>query len=228
VGAHAGSLNALLLGAISIAVVHALIPSHWLAFALVGRAQRWSKARTLEITALAGAGHILTTVALGALVSAAGKAVFKFLPERAEHAITAGFLILLGLYFAYPTLRGKRGCTHHHDHDYGLDRAAEEEQANLDAAKRSSPTVMGALVLGLTLSPCLDLLPIYIAAAPLSWAGVGLICLTMGIVTLGLMLLFVSLALQGLQRLNLGWLERNEGLAVGIILAAIGLLLFVL
>ena len=46
--------------------------------------------------------------------------------------------------------------------------------------------------------------------------------------TVGLMVLLVWLTLLGLQRLNLKWVERNEGLIVGGTLIALGILLFFL
>ena len=41
----------------SIAFFHAAIPTHWLPFVLTARAQRWSRSKTLTITALAATGH---------------------------------------------------------------------------------------------------------------------------------------------------------------------------
>ena len=70
-------LGALLAGAVSIAALHALIPSHWLAFAVVGRRQNWTARRTLTVTALAGLGHALLTIALGLLLASAGKEAAK-------------------------------------------------------------------------------------------------------------------------------------------------------
>src|SRR5438477_9851560 len=100
------SASALLLGALSIAALHALIPSHWLAFAVVARAQRWPMRRTLSLTALAGAGHVLMTIVLGIAVAAVGKSLLRSIPPALEHAAAAGSLILLGLWFALPSLRG--------------------------------------------------------------------------------------------------------------------------
>ena len=225
----ARSLAAMLLGTVSIAALHALIPSHWLAFAIVGRARRWPTRRTLTVTLLAGSGHVLLTTALGFVVAFAGKALIRLIPPQAEHAATACLLILLGVYFVASTRRG--GHAHEHGHVHAHD--ADETVLSLPEAGRLSrlgkePTVMGALVLGMTLSPCLDLLSVYVGAASLSWPSLLVISLTMAATTLGLMTLLVWLTLQGLQRLNLGWLERNEGIAVGGALIALGVLLFFL
>lgn len=228
------SAGALLLGTLTIAALHALIPSHWLAFALVGRAQRWSLRRTLRVTLLAGTGHILMTTALGLLVSAAGKTLWRSIPPVAEHAVTALLLIALGLYFIVPNLRGRGGCHHHHEHDYHL---ADTEQAasagpgaDISSGNRrvlgATTTVMGTLIMGMTLSPCLDLLSVFVAASTRTWSLIFAVCLLMAVVTLSLMTGLVWLTLKGLQRLNLRWLEQNEGFTVGGVLIALGILLF--
>jgi nickel/cobalt exporter len=224
------SAGVLLLGAFTIAALHALIPSHWLAFAIVGRAQRWTMRQTLRIVALAGAGHILMTLLLGLILATVGKTLLHSIPDRWEHAVTAGALILLGIYFAIPALRGRSGCRHPHHHDYHLFETQDKHRNDRHPSQSlqsigSSPTVIGALVMGMTLSPCLDLLSIYIPAAMLSWQALVAVSLIMAITTLGIMIGLVWLTLKGLERLNLQWLEQNEGLAVGGTLIALGVLL---
>ena len=220
------SLWALLTGTVSIAALHALIPSHWLAFAVVARNQKWSVRRALTVTALAGAGHILFTVSLGLLVAGVGKTLAQRIPPYVEHAATAGLLILLGGYFVIASLRGAGG--HSHGHNRIDEETGEVTHGGLSGRITRTPTVMGALVLGMTLSPCLDLLSVYVAAASRPWIILLLLSVVMTAVTLGLMVALVWLTLRGLQRLNLHWLEHNEGLAVGATLIALGVLLFFL
>ncbi|MBC7529511.1 MAG: hypothetical protein H7308_18440, partial [Chthonomonadaceae bacterium] len=85
-----------------------------------------------------------------------------------------------------------------------------------------------ALFLGMTLSPCLDLLSVFIAASRSSWTTIAGVSLTMAVVTLSSMLTLVLLAHKGLERVRFGWLERNEGYAVGGALVGLGILLFFL
>jgi hypothetical protein len=49
----------------AVAFLHAALPTHWLPFVLVGRAQKWSAGRTLGVTLLAGLGHVGLTIAAG-------------------------------------------------------------------------------------------------------------------------------------------------------------------
>lgn len=235
---HDASLPALLLGTLTIAALHALIPSHWLAFALVGRTQRWSRRRTLLVTMLAGSGHALLTIVLGLLVATIGKGLLHTISPRAEHAATSGVLILLGLFFLFPVLRGRRTVEAHHDHGSEEDHDHADVHAghahthhtpdSLTQRLGASPSVMGILILGMTLSPCLDLLSVYVAASTLSWGSLLLISLLMAATTVAIMSLLVWLALRGLELLRLEWLERNEGLVVGVLLILLGVLLFFL
>lgn len=232
------SLPALLLGTLTIAALHALIPSHWLAFALVGRAKRWPVRRTLLVTILAGSGHALLTTILGLLVATVGKGLQRAIPPQVEHAATSGILILLGIYFVFPALRGRStGCQHPahapepaHDHDAVEMGHGHADHSPVTLAQKlgSAPSVMGVLVLGMTLSPCLDLLSVYVAASALSWPSLLLISLLMATTTVAIMAVLVWLALRGLELLQLSWLERNEGLVVGVLLIGLGILLFFL
>lgn len=223
--ANEQSVLALLLGALSIAALHALIPSHWLAFALVGRAQQWTVRRTLIVTALAGTGHVLLTVSLGMILAFMRKGLLRAIPPAAEHAATTGLLIALGLYFAVTGLRHKGSC-HHHGHGHGEDGVCAPSTQELHGRLGKGPTVMGALVLGMTLSPCLDLLSVYVAASAVPWPVLIAISVIMAVTTIGLMLLLVWLTLHGLKHVKLDWLERNEGVGLGFILIALGILLY--
>ena len=231
------STGALLLGTLTISLLHALIPSHWLSFALVGKARKWSVGRTLQLTLWAGAGHVAVTILLGLLVSIAGKSLWHLdkIPERTEHLVTSTLLILLGLWFIRQQRQGV-GCAHDHHHDYSHTDVSENTNLPVTAERvegvrqerLASATTTGALFLGMTLSPCLDLLSVFIAASRSSWATIAGVSLTMAVVTLSSMLTLVLLAHKGLERVRFGWLERNEGYAVGGALVGLGILLFLL
>ena len=211
------SAGPLLLGTLSVAALHALIPSHWLAFAVVGRSQRWKTSQTLRTVALAGLGHVLFTTALGILVAFAGKALWKSIPPQIEHLAAGIVLIALGAYFCF---------RHHHhatsDHDPHDEKHAEH------AGRKMPTTVMGTLAMGMTLSPCLDLLSIYVAASTQPWTLILAVSLLLCSVTLSIMLALVWLTLKGLDKLRMPCLERYEGPLVGGTLILLGLLLFVI
>ena len=85
---------------------------------------------------------------------------------------------------------------------------------------------MAALTLGMTLSPCLDLLSVYVAGAAFPWGVLLIMSLLMALTTIGLMMLFVFLAMRGMARMKLSWLERYEGQIVGCTLILLSLVLY--
>ncbi len=224
------SAGSLFLGALLVATLHALIPSHWLVFALVGKSQRWTLRRTLRITVLAGSGHILSTIALGIIVAGAGKYVWGLdkIPERFAHALTALVLIGMGTVFLVKGLRGRHGCMHKpHVHQQEAEVGEDHSHNHHPEHHLRSVTTIGALLLGLTLSPCLDLLSIYLAASQSSWSVILGVSAIMAAVTLTIMLLLVAGARLGLERIRLRWLEEYEGVTIGLVLIALGALLFI-
>lgn len=224
------STGAILVAAISLATLHALIPSHWLAFVLVARSQRWTVTRALTVTSLAGAGHIVVTTVLGIGIAALGKGASEVIPHEMEHTAASILLILLGGWYVLPTLLGRphrhlHGEPHHHggeiDHE-------EPRPPGLSERTRIAAAPIGALVLSMTLSPCLDFLPIYVAASTLSWVMIAVISFLLAAITVGLMLVLVWLGFHGLSKLKLTWLDRYEPVAVGGVLIVLGVMLFFL
>ncbi|MHB1158301.1 MAG: hypothetical protein ACYC26_15865 [Phycisphaerales bacterium] len=99
----------------TVAFFHAAIPTHWLPFVLASRAQRWSRAKTLGVTALAGGGHVLFTTLLGVLIAGFGIVISQSIGNLFPW-IAGGALILFGLYYI---LRQLRGRGHGHSHAFG-------------------------------------------------------------------------------------------------------------
>ena len=65
-------LLSILAAGFTVAFFHTAIPTHWLPFALTGRAQGWSRTKTLTITGFAALGHTGFTTFLGVLVALLG------------------------------------------------------------------------------------------------------------------------------------------------------------
>ena len=73
----------LILAAAGIAITHTLFgPDHYLPFIMLARARRWSRPRTVMVTALCGFGHIFSSLMLGTIGLAAGSAFERI--ERLE------------------------------------------------------------------------------------------------------------------------------------------------
>jgi len=193
-----------------IAFLHAAIPTHWLPFVLVGRAQGWSGRKTLGVAVLAGGGHVASTVALGLVLTFAGMALHEAF-EPWLPWLAGGLLIAAGLY--YLLIRRVKG-------DAGA-KPAEKRFASDGAA-------ILALVGLLTLSPCESFLPVYLSGVSFGWTGFLLLSGVLAGATLVAMLVFTSLSMLGVARLKLNALERYENLLLGSALSLLGVLVIVL
>ncbi len=221
------------MGAAIIAVMHAMLPSHWLSFVLMGRARKWSRSRTLMSVAAAGTGHVLLTAILGLLLARAGAAILRELPPWAEQAGISLVLVTLGAVFIVTNIRGTGhihlhlhvpGATHEHHHEAEHDRVGHTHEPD-GPLSRADKAAMGALVLGLVFSPCLDMLPLYVGCSGMNeWVLVGISLLFL-LITPPLMVLLVALSLSGLAQLKLAWLERYEGMLAGALMVVLGIAL---
>jgi sulfite exporter TauE/SafE len=105
--------------AATLGLVHTVIgPDHYLPFIVIGRARNWTLRKTLVVSALAGLGHILSSVVLGFVGIALGIAVAKLEGvESARGSIAAWLLIGFGLaYFLWGMRRAWRNKPHAHPH----------------------------------------------------------------------------------------------------------------
>ncbi|MDO8539670.1 MAG: hypothetical protein Q7S40_04455 [Opitutaceae bacterium] len=99
----------------TIAFLHAAIPTHWLPFVLAGRVQKWSRGRTLLVTAVCGSGHVLFTAALGFIVAWLGFAISDQVGAWFPR-IAGGTLLLFGFFYVYRQFSGR---AHGHSHMFG-------------------------------------------------------------------------------------------------------------
>jgi putative Mn2+ efflux pump MntP len=200
-------LSVMLVSTFTIALLHTLIPSHWLCFVLVGKAQGWGRRKTLGVTAAAGAVHVVSTVTLGIALAALGRTILESHHEDLLERISAVILIGLGAIYL---------ATHlfHAGHHHESDKAVSEKTAVL------------ALVFSLVVSPCSASIPLLIvASAHAGWTAMGLIAFVLLLTTVGVMLLMVGLTSLGIERLQFSFFDRYEKLVVGLVLCALGALI---
>jgi nickel/cobalt exporter len=236
----------------TVAFFHAAIPTHWLPFVLASRAQRWSRSKTLWVTALAGGGHVLFTTLLGLLVVWLGIG----LNEKVGHAfpvIAGSALILFGLFYLVRQFRGgghghvhllaghdhnhqpDHGHAHDHSHDHDHPHEAsplQRETAMLASGVEPKPTsdwvAIGSLFALLTFSPCEGFLPVYLSGIEYGWAGFFVLSVILAGATLAGMVLFTWLTLLGFEKLKLQFVEKYEMGILGGLLCALGLLVILL
>lgn len=197
-------MNTLLIGSFLLSVFHALIPSHWLPVLAIGKQEGWSKRQTLWVTFLTGMAHVLSTVLVGVGLAAIG----GFLAQEVEtftHWIAPALLLMLGFFYVYQHYR------HHHFH-------LHRQTGRLG--------VIGTLVLAMFLSPCLEIESYFLTAGQFGPAFVALLALVYALVTVSGMLIWMMLALSGLQRLDWHAWEHYAGLITGATLILSGISLF--
>ena len=221
------------------AFFHAALPTHWLAFVLVGRARGWSRAKTILVTLWAGLGHVTVTSLLGL-----GIAWFGFqLDDRVGRLfpwLIGAVLVGAGLYYLRRQAQG-RGVCHHHpagashrptaacghegDHSHWDD---ELKDSRLMSERASDWTAISGLFLMLTFSPCEGFLPIYLSGVRFGWRGFGILTAILAAAALAGMTLFTWLTLRGLDQIRVQRLERHEAGLVGAMFCLLGVLVVVL
>lgn len=215
-GMISNELLPFLLTGLTVALLHAALPTHWLPFVLAGRAQKWSFKRTASILFIAGAGHVLTTSLIGAAVVWFGIQ----LHESFEHilVIIASLGVLAyGVYNIWQHFHGIKHshCDHHEPHHHDYKKSSRDGWAVL------------SLLAFLTFSPCESFLPVYVSAWQTGWVGFGALTLMLTVGTLLAMFTFMSLAYYGMRQFQMNWLEDHERLITGIILILLSILIYV-
>lgn len=197
-------MSTLLIGSFLLSIFHALIPSHWLPVLAIGRQEGWSNRHTLWITFLTGMAHVLSTVLAGGILAALG----GLLAHRVEYFtqwLAPALLLSLGAFYVYQHYR------HHHFH---LQR------------QTGRWGIVGTLALAMFLSPCLEIEGYFLAAGQYGAGFVISLALLYAVVTVSGMLIWMRLALSGLQRLDWHAWEHYAGLITGLTLIFSGLALF--
>lgn len=197
-------------GGFAAAFLHAALPTHWLPFVLVGRAQRWTLPKMLTAVATAGLAHITTTAVVGGLIIAAGMALDQWVVGFLPH-LSAVLLFLFGAFYLVKS---------------AIRRPIMAGGPALDLAE---PTVSHAaafwgLVAMLAISPGEVLLPIYMSSAQEGLTALILLTVAFAAGTVLGMGVFTTLARAGASVLRLERWARYEGVVLGLALIALGLL----
>ena len=195
----------------SLAVVHTLLGvDHSLPFVALGRARGWTLARTLLVTAVCGAGHVASSVAIGALGIGLGIATDALLwLESARGELAAGLLLGFGLaYAAWAVWRRLR-------------RRDRAHPAAADA--RRADVTPWALFIVFALGPCEPLIPLMVVPGVAGdWLAVAAVVAVFGLLTVAVMLAAVAAAHRGVGLVGAGWLGRHADVAAGLVVAASG------
>jgi nickel/cobalt transporter (NicO) family protein len=211
-------LAVLALTAAAVGALHSVAPDHWVPFAALARARRWSTAHTARITILCGLGHVTVSAVLGVLALITGLRAVHAIGIRLEEHAT---LLLMGFGTVYMVWGLRRSFRrdplavlhdhhHHHarghnDHDHGLTE--------------------WSLFTLFSLDPCVAVIPMIVAATAGGWAAVGGVVLVYEAATIAAMMLLVGVAVAGVRTMRFAFLDRfGDALAGGLILTTGGVL----
>lgn len=212
-------LLSLLGGGFLAAFLHSALPTHWLPFVLVGRAQGWSLARVLGAAVAAGLAHVAVTGVVGGAIILAGLALSSWI-EGLLPRLAAGLLLVFGAFYLVrasirrPALAGGPAAA-----------AGVVPGADLPEPAVSHAAAFWGLVGLMAASPGEVLLPLYMSAADQGAMGLGLLSAVLAGGTVLGMALLITAAWAGASMLRLERWARYEGAVLGVALIALGLMM---
>ncbi len=225
----------------AVGVLHTLVPDHWAPIAVIARRQGWSVTRTGRAAAIAGLGHVVSTLALGVVLWGAG-AVLAVRYGHAVNVIAAVALVAFGVWIAVAGWRelragahdaALRGHAHLHGHADGTRHVHWHEhddahwhtvEGSVAVAHEHEHAIAGrtALLLILGSSPMIEGLPAFFAASPYGAALLATMAVVFAASTIVTYVTVSCVAIAGLQRTSLGPLERYGEVLSGAFVAAVG------
>ena len=229
---HATSIALLIVAAASVAVLHSILPDHWVPLAVVARTQRWSLLRVARVSTLASAGHVLTSVVLGGVIALVGLQFQREIDVQQGH-IVGGVLVLTGLGFLVWGLTG-HGHGHDHEHSHGHLHEQSDDHENgptVETASTEQPLAKRlaaiAVPFGVAASPDLTILPVALAAGAVGGVTVFGVLIVFVAVTMATFVGLTVLATIAGYRIKGEWLERNATTITALVLIAIGVVAYV-
>lgn len=201
----------LAVAAATVGSLHSLAPDHWVPIAAVSRAQRWSLRRTARVSLLCGFGHVTVSVALGLIALVSGAAVVEAFGARIS-SVAAVLMIGFGVAYA---LWGARHAIAHRLHGH--------HHAHYDHVHAPGKRTTWALFAIYCADPCIAVIPIVFAAAPLSRFATLAIVIVYEVATIGTMVALSVVARAGAIAVRGRWVERYGDSAAGVLIVVTGI-----
>lgn len=203
------SLFVLLASTFVLAFLHALAPDHWMPFAVIGKANKWSKSKLLWITFISGIGHVGISVVFSVVGLLLGVSLSKLKSLGGGHG-EIGLWLLIGFGIAYTIWGIKKARDKKRSQPYG-------EQ--LDAKTVAMWTTFAIVILG----PCEILIPLIFLSYNYGYAGVMLVGIVFSAVTITMMLVQSFLAFVGMQWIKNDIIERYSHVFAGLVIVLTGI-----
>lgn len=239
-GSFLSAAALLILAVAAVGVFHTMVPDHWVPIALLARQRGWNKLQTARAAAGAGVGHTLSTLLI-ALVVWLGGAVAAARFGHLVDAVASWALVGFGAWIAISSWRELHGAgeahahhghahehthadgtTHRHwheHHDHDLHESADTATLHEHSHETSSRT---ALLLILGSSPMLEGIPAFFAAGRMGAVQLAVMAAVFAASTIATYVVLCVGSAAGLQRVNLGPLERYGEIVSGALIALLG------
>ena len=237
---YSSSLWLLLGAAAVVAILHSILPDHWVPLAVVARTQRWSLFHVGRITFLAALGHVVTSLVLAGILAVIGLQFQKVVETQQGHIIGA-VLVLTGLIFLIWGIVGTGPQGHHHGeghththeltHDQHEHEQEQEHDHRYDKDMVKEPSIARrlaaiAIPFGVAASPDLTILPVALAASALGIGAVVGVLSTFAIFTIVTFVGLTVIATIAGYQVKGAWIENNANTLTSLVLIAIGVVAF--
>ena len=103
---------ALILAAVTVGSLHTMAPDHWMPFAALARARRWSAWRAARTTIVCGFGHVTVSAALGIAALFVGLGVIRAIGSHLENQANYLLMVFGTIYMAWGLWRSFRRDPH--------------------------------------------------------------------------------------------------------------------
>jgi sulfite exporter TauE/SafE len=222
----------LLASAASFGFIHTIVgPDHYLPFIVLSKARKWSQAKTLWITFISGIGHVASSVLIGFIGIFMGIGLHKLEAfEAGRGDLVAWLLMFFGLaYIVFSIFKYYKPNLHAHLPQFLLPKSIRKMNAEIHnnvESKDEKDTNITPWILFLifVFGPCEVLIPLLIFPAyQIHVAGMIMVSLVFGVVTVATMMVLVYLGLKGINSLKTRKNERHFHLAAGIVILVLGL-----
>lgn len=196
--------------ALAVGTLHTLAgPDHYLPFVAMARTRNWSMLKTINVVALCGIGHVLSSIVIGLIGIVAGIAISGI--EKVESSrgnVAAWLLLIFGLgYMAWGLYRLWKKHPHSHD--------------NLKSDKKQMTfwILFAIFIFG----PCEPLIPILMyPAAEHNYVAVIYISLLFAASTILTMIAVVVLMIRGISFIKFNLLEKYQHVIAGATISLCG------
>lgn len=213
---------ALAFAAATVGALHTVAPDHWVPFAALARAERWSAARTALVTGLCGLGHVTASAALGLAAAFLGLELVQRVGQRLE-AVAGVLLIAFGVVYGLWGLHRRLG-EGWHDHGEGRPHWHHHHHAHRHDHTGARERRMTAWTLFVLFSadPCVAVIPLMFAAAPLGWRQTLAVVAAYELATIGTMIALVLPARAAAAAVGGAWADRYGDALAGAAIAMVG------